>query len=39
MVKTIKKIGNYALLGTILSANATPQAQADLLQNVTTDDA
>ncbi|MGD1912670.1 MAG: hypothetical protein ACFB2X_18005 [Rivularia sp. (in: cyanobacteria)] len=39
MVKTIKKIGNYALLGTILSANATTPAQAALLQNVTTDDA
>ncbi|MEM9924903.1 MAG: hypothetical protein AAF915_14305 [Cyanobacteria bacterium P01_D01_bin.50] len=38
MVKTIKKIGNYALLGTIISANATTPAQAALLQNVTPDD-
>ncbi|MEO1375517.1 MAG: hypothetical protein AAFW70_14610 [Cyanobacteria bacterium J06635_10] len=38
MVKTIKKIGNYALLGTIISANATTPAQAALLQNATPDD-
>lgn len=38
MVKTIRKIGNYALLGTIISANATAPAQAASLQNVTPDD-
>jgi hypothetical protein len=38
MTITIKKIGSYALLGTLISANATSPAQATSLQNVTPDD-
>ncbi len=38
MSVTIKKIGRYALLGTVISANATAPAQANSLKNVTPDD-
>lgn len=35
MAVTLKKIRNYALLGTIISANATAPAQATSLKNIT----
>ncbi len=38
MKATIKKIRNYALLGTIISANATAPAEATSLQNLTPND-
>ncbi|BAY84997.1 hypothetical protein NIES267_44950 [Calothrix parasitica NIES-267] len=38
MTTTIKKIRNYALLGTIISASATAPAQASTLKNISSDD-
>ena len=38
MTITIKKISQYALLSTIIGANATSPAQANSLKNVTPDD-
>ena len=38
MTTTIKKIRNYALLGTIISASATAPAQASTLKNINSDD-
>ncbi|MEB3215001.1 MAG: hypothetical protein VKN72_01915 [Nostocales cyanobacterium 94392] len=38
MTKSIKKVFNYALLGTIVNVSATAQAQASLLENVAPDD-